>query len=404
MRILLGTDTYPPDINGAAYFTQRLACGLRDRGHELRIVCPALSRSSAEDRLDDIPVSRIASLPIPTYPALRFCLPLRNVKQDLAAAVADFQPDLIHTQNHFLLSRLLIRLGHDNGVPVLATNHFVPESLLVQIEFAPKPVRTAIGRMMSRDLARVYNGATAVSAPTPTAARLLESEGVLHRVQPISCGLDLSVFTPTEETAPTRERFSIPDRPTLMFVGRLDVEKRIDELIRAVPLIRGTVDAQLVIVGQGKERPKLERLAAELGVAERVVFTGFLADQDMPHIYAACDVFCIAGTAELQSIVTLEALAVGRPVVAVNALALPHLARHGENGYTYSPGHPEELAAHVTTLLTDEKLRRRMGARSIEIAAEHDIGRTLDEFEDLHRRTAGRPAADRDDVLAARAG
>jgi len=66
------------------------------------------------------------------------------------------------------------------------------------------------------------------------------------------------------------------------------------------------------------------------------VFTGFIEDNDLPHVYAACDVFCHAGTAELRSIVTLEAMATGKPVIAANAMALPSLVRNGVNGYPLS--------------------------------------------------------------------
>jgi len=170
-----------------------------------------------------------------------------------------------------------------------------------------------------------------------------------------------------------------------MYVGRLDGEKHVDELIKALPLVREKVDAQLVIVGSGQLRAQLVELAKREHVYDNVVFTGFIKDDDLPKVYAACDVFCIAGTAELQSIVTMEAMATGKPVVAANAMALPYLVHDGVNGYTFEPGDIETLAARLIELLTDNPKREVMGQKSLEIVARHDIQQTITTYEQLYK-------------------
>jgi glycosyltransferase involved in cell wall biosynthesis len=260
----------------------------------------------------------------------------------------------------------------------------------VQLSFPPAPARRAVGWWLARDLVGVYEQADAVAAPTPFAARLLERTGFAREVVPISCGLDLTRFG--DRGLPSRRPDWLPRRPTLLFVGRLDREKRIEELIDAVGQVRAHVDAQLVVVGRGKERPELERHADDRGVADRVIFTGFVSDEELPDIYAAADVFCMPGTIELQSIVMLEAMAFGKPVIAVDALALPHLARDGVNGYTYAPGDVASLARRAVELLSDEGMRARMGSESRAIVSDHGIERTLDEYERLYARTLGAAA------------
>jgi glycosyltransferase involved in cell wall biosynthesis len=116
--------------------------------------------------------------------------------------------------------------------------------------------------------------------------------------------------------------------------------------------------------------------------------TGALDDDEIPFAYAAMDVFVNAGTAELQSLVTLEAMATGRPVVAVDAGALPHLVDHGGNGFLYRHGTPAELAGRLETLLTDPDLLRRAGRRSLEMVAAHTLDSTLDTFETLYADTS----------------
>ena len=101
------------------------------------------------------------------------------------------------------------------------------------------------------------------------------------------------------------------------------------------------------------------------------------------------------GVAELQSLATLEAMAAGTPVIAADAMALPHLVRPGRNGWLYPPGDVGELTARLTALLGDAGLRRRMGAASREIVAEHAIGATLDRFEGLYRGCSAAPESRR---------
>ncbi len=170
-----------------------------------------------------------------------------------------------------------------------------------------------------------------------------------------------------------------------MFVGRLDDEKRIGELIRALPLVHRHRDLQLALVGTGQQRADLRRLAEELGVADRVRFLGFVPDADLSSAYAAADLFAIASVAELQSIATLEAMSAGLPVVAADALALPHLVREGENGSLFPPGDIEALARCLEGVLASEQRRAAMGEASRRIAQTHDQQRSLRRFEEIYR-------------------
>jgi glycosyltransferase involved in cell wall biosynthesis len=178
--------------------------------------------------------------------------------------------------------------------------------------------------------------------------------------------------------------------PTVLFVGRMDQEKRVDELIRAFAALPAGLPAELEIVGDGGRRADWTALAAGLGLGDRVRFRGFISEDDLLDAYARAAVFCMPGVAELQSIATLEAMAAGTPIVAADAMALPHLVRPGRNGWLYRPGDVPELTARLTTLLSDADLRRRMGAASREIVAEHAIGATLSTFEGIYERLLGR--------------
>jgi len=239
-------------------------------------------------------------------------------------------------------------------------------------------------------MVRVAGEADYVTTPTPRAADLLREKGFARAIEAISCGIDLERFHPRpEDRSGARSRFGLPERDTIVFVGRLDAEKRIDDTIRALARILPERDAQLALAGVGAREEELRALAAELGVADRVFFLGFVPDADLPLVYAAGDAFVIAGVAELQSIATLEAMSTGLPVVAADAMALPHLVEVGRNGFLFPPGDSAHLADRLLTVLGSERSRRSLGAASREIALRHDHHRSLERFEAVYTRLQG---------------
>ncbi|WP_444962444.1 glycosyltransferase [Nocardiopsis sp. M1B1] len=386
-RVLIGTDTYPPDVNGAAYFTARLARGLAARGARVHVVCPSPEGAPYTAERGGVVEHRLRSVSSLVHDSVRLAVPL-GVRGHLDRLLDRLRPDAVHIQNHFLVGRMLAAAAHARGVPVVATNHFMPENLFDYVH-VPAPLRPHAARLAWWDLGAVLSRAEHVTTPTPAAARLLVDQGFTRPVEPVSCGIDLDRFSPLDGGAATRRRLrarlGVPDRRTVLFVGRLDEEKRVDELVRAVALTDGV---QLVLAGHGAHRARLEELAAEVGAADRVVFLGFVPHADLPDVYRCADVWAIAGTAELQSIATLEAMASGLPVVAADAMALPHLVEEGGNGYLYPPGSSGALAARLESVVADEGRRLGMGARSRGMAELHRLEDSLERFERIYREAS----------------
>jgi glycosyltransferase involved in cell wall biosynthesis len=173
-------------------------------------------------------------------------------------------------------------------------------------------------------------------------------------------------------------------------------------LIAAVARIGGTFHGTggerpvLVLAGAGPDEQRLRSLARHYGAADRVVFTGFVPDADLPGLYQAADVFAIASQAELQSLVTMAAMASGLPVVAVDAGALAELVHPGENGFLARPGNAAEVADCLSLLCRDAAMRARMSKASSRIIAGHDRHRLLTRWESLYCGLAG-GAAERDE-------
>lgn len=384
MRILLASDTFPPQVNGAAYFTRRFAYALVEDGHSVAVLAPSTGRRSRVERDGPVTVYRLPAFPVPLYSQMDASLPW-IVRRRMRAFVRHFGPDVIHIQNHFLVGRGAVRVARQLKIPVVGTNHFMPENILPHAP-VPPPLKPSTARWMWRDFARVYRKLDAIAAPTRTAAAMAE-EWVGKPIAAISCGLDLRKFSPRKSGAYLRSRYRLPQRQIILSVGRLEEEKRNETTIAAMPEILRNVDAQLVIAGTGDLRVQLEQQAAGLGISERVSFLGFVPDADLPNLYPLADVFVTGGIAELQSIVTMEAMASGLPVIASEAGALPELVGDAENGYLFSDGDADTLAQRAVHLLTDDDLRIQMGRKSLQKIQQHDIQATVRSY--IHMYQAG---------------
>lgn len=387
MKILLGADQYPEYINGAANFTARLGAGLARAGHTVDLLWPSASGRHHTYLDQGVRVHRLSSIALPGRPRMQVCRPRvaqRQVEQILQIA----RPDVVHLQSHLTLGRALLRAAREEGVPVVATNHFMPENLVPHIPVIRRfPV--TVSRLAWRDLERVYAHADILTAPTERAVQLLAEATSLPAATAVSCGIDLSRYGTL-----IRPDVSSVAAPTVLFVGRLEHEKHVDELIRAFAQLPRALAAQLEIVGMGSLRGQLEQQARDLGVASSVRFAGAISDDALLHAYSRADLFVMPGTAELQSIATLEAMAAGLPVVAADAMALPHLVHDGQNGRLYAPGNTDELADRILGLLGNPLMRQGFGRCSRQIAQRHSLTTTLATFEDLYAQLmASRPSA-----------
>lgn len=375
LRIIIGADTFPPDINGAARFGHQLATGLAGRGHDVHVLCPSDTGPARVTRTGGVTVHRVAAHRTPCHPTFRVSLPWQ-ARRAAEGLLDDLLPDVVHVQAHFSVGRALVGAAADLRIPVVATNHFMPENLIPYLP-VPGRLQDTVAGLAWRDLVRVLRPARVVTAPTPTAVAMLRRHGFPDAV-PVSCGVDLDRFAGDGE----------PDARTVLFVGRLDEEKRVHELLGAAARIPGL---RVELVGDGSCRPVLTALADRLGIADRVNFLGFVSDEELVAAYRRCTVFCMPGIAELQSLATMEAMAAGRPVVVADAVALPHLVVPGRNGWLYPPGDVAALAARLTAVLDEPGAPAAMGAASRELVARHDVHGSLATFETLYRTALGQP-------------
>jgi glycosyltransferase involved in cell wall biosynthesis len=379
LTILIGCDTFGPDVNGAAKFAERLAAGLVERGHDVHIMAPSPKGAPAVGievhEGQPMTVHRLRSWRWIMHDWLRFALPW-DIRPESRRILDAVKPDVVHFQSHLMVGGGLSLEAQKRGIRLVGTNHFMPENL---IDFIPMPKfleQWAIRRTWAA-AARTFGRAEAVTTPTRRAADFLEESTHLTDVHAISCGINAHHYTPN---------FSTNVENRIVFVGRVTGEKKLDVLLKAVARLDPALNAKLEIVGTGDLLNHHKVLAAQLGIAESVHFTGYASDEELRAALSRAKVFAMPSIAELQSIATMEAMATALPVVGADAMALPHLIHDGENGFLFEPNSVDDLVAKLTRVLTmPPKELETMKKASLSFIRGHDITRTLDTFEALYR-------------------
>lgn len=381
MKILQVLDSYPPDLNGGAYFTHRLSRQLTEMGHEVLVICPSRSYRSHYCSYESVKLFRVKSVPVMVYKNFRVSIPV-GITKSISNVISAFTPDVVHLQGRFFLGDICMRYAEKNNIPRIATNHFMPENFF-HYTGLPRWLSSVFSKLAWRWVKGMFDKAPVWTTPTRSAAELMKKNGFNKKIHVISCGVDHDKYA---THAKNENKFFInsDSRPVILYAGRLDKEKNLFVAIDAFSELLQSMPAYFLLVGNGSEKEKLENYVATLELSAHVFFTGYLSDEEYPKVFSIVDCFLHAGTAELQSIVTLEAVAAGLPVVAARAVALPELVQDGLNGFLFGPGNASEAAKHLFTILSDPELKRRMSQESSKISEKHSLASTAVQFLQLY--------------------
>ncbi len=388
MRILIAGQTFYRRNNGQGVFTINLAEGLAQSGCEVLLIIPSeQGRPYRQNR---------NGLTIQTAPTLPF-----NDRVNVTAfsqhiinqAVAEFQPQLIHIQDHYFISRAVLQAGRRHKILQVGTNHFLPENLTYNLRI-PSQLRPPVNRLLWQTMLDVFNTLHAVTTPTETAVRILRQQHLQAPVQAISCGVDQSRFKPRPNLnrPEIRHRYGLDPAKTLfIYVGRVDREKGLDVLLHALNTLHRE-DLQLAIVGQRNGYMNtLSALSQRLSLQNQVIFTGFAPSEDLPLLLNSADIFVMPSGAELQSIATLEAMSSGLPVLAARARALPELVDHEVNGYLFELDNVSDAARGLAALADNKDQWATMSAVSLTKVVTHSLSNTIQRYANLYQNLLAYP-------------
>jgi len=393
MRIAIVLESYFPNVSGVTIFTKRLAAHLAQTGHDVRIftTLPASQKKEEKDPAGFL-ILRLPGWPNPFRKGLRVSYPWTGAM--IGRIFADWKPDVVHLQDPALLSRRAFLQAKKRRVPVIMHHHFSMEFVLSYWKWIP-PFLPVVRAVITHRARTFYNKCALVITPTEYVRRTLLGWGIKAPVQAISNGIELSRFKPGTPEENFFAKYDLAQEDHIaLYLGRLDKDKNIQTLVRAIPKIlemakKEQRDASLkfVFVGDGTDRKKLEADVAKESWRHHVRFLGYIPHdgEAVPKLYQASRFYWIASTIETQSLTTLEAMASGLPIISANAGALPEIVHDHKNGFLLAPYDADAFALAAFTLFQDQELAKRFSERSLKVASEHDIAKSFQKILDAYK-------------------
>ncbi|MCA9391897.1 glycosyltransferase [candidate division WWE3 bacterium] len=364
MNVGIFSDTYLPKIDGVAVSISDLIGRFDELGVEYDLYVPHVPNCSSRKN-----VYRFRSLPLIFQPEVRLSLTLdvRNLKRAYTRRY-----DVVHSHSPGPVGMLATQVALTRGVAHFHTVHtYLPD--YTHYIFQGRILRPqAVNKVYAFWLNRINY----LVAPSYKVKTWLEQIGVRSEIAVIPNGVKLSRFLKDDNgDYLLKNGFVNPGERVILTVGRVAEEKSIDTLINYFAgLLKERQDVVLVVVGDGPASGQLKEQTRRLGIHERVRFTGYINNEDMPKAYASADLFTTQSRSETQGLAVVEALASGLPVVIAQDPAYQGMVQEGENGF-YSDS-ASEFVDSVAAILDDESMARVYGSKSKTLSREFDIATT----------------------------
>jgi 1,2-diacylglycerol 3-alpha-glucosyltransferase len=379
MNVALFTDTFIPTKNGVATHVYEIMKGLRRKGHSVSVVTSAFP--VYEERDGD--VLRLHSVRVPFGHGMEIYYSLGSQR-----TVEDFlRPrgiDIVHTHSEFAIGRSGKKAARNFGVPLIHTFHTMYEDYSHYFLGGRIISRGTIRRV----LRRLLKGVESAITPSDKSADYLHGLMPGLRTTVIPNGVDVQRITSLLPTAEARrgirEELGLrEDDFVLIFVGRINIEKRVFELLQvAEAAARREKRVRFVVVGSGPVLPALRRRAAEGPIPDAFRFTDAVPWESVIAYCAIADVFLTVSLSEVQPMTIIEALACGLPVIARRDICFADMVREGINGHLVDE---DEMAVdRILALAQDRALCERYSRASRDIASRFSVMNTVEMLERLY--------------------
>jgi glycosyltransferase involved in cell wall biosynthesis len=367
MKVLFVSDVYFPRINGVSTSIETFRRELRFRGHSVHLIAPDYFAPS-EDESD---ILRVPSRYLPMDPEDRM-MKFRWAMGHLGRLRGEYY-DIVHIHTPFVAHYLGLKMAKLMQIPCVETYHtFFEEYLYHYIPFMPKSMMRMAARRFSRHQGNSLHGMVVPSHPM---LEVMRDYGVTTHAEVIPTGLEPESFAPGDGVG-FRERYGIaPDRPMLLFVGRVAHEKNIGFLLKVLQQVRQSVpEVLLVIAGEGPARDGLEREVEALGLVGNILFIGYLdRHTELNGCYRSADIFVFSSRTETQGLVLLEAMAQGVPVVSTAKMGTRDVLKEGA-GVWIAEEEVEDFSGKVLRMLGDADARAKLGDAGREYSHQWSAG------------------------------
>jgi len=361
MKILVITPTFFPLMGGAESGIYEIFRRLAKK-YNVRILTPHPSEALSRDfGMEDVPPDLSALTVIRFHDRVNLknwpgqwrswgLIPPFSLSMAWAAMreAKSFQPDIVNVFYALPSGLAASRIMKKEKVPVVL-------SLVGRDIPGPGIPRfwSSYARRASREVTKV------IFISEYCRKALFGPESTLGEVIPF--GVDTEKFRPGLDGSRIRKTLGLSQEARIIFsLQRMDRFKKVDVLIRAMKIVLAETEAFLVIGGKGPEAGSLRFLAKELGISSRVVFTGYIKEEELPLHFAMADLFVFHSTYETFGLVLVQAMASGKPLVSVNSTAIPEVVEDGKDGRLVPPLDCDSLARAILELLDDGKARSRL--------------------------------------------
>jgi 1,2-diacylglycerol 3-alpha-glucosyltransferase len=376
LKIAFFTDTYLPAHDGVVNSILNFRKELQKRGHEVYIFAAgnAQSRKIAAGQKDTY---IIRGMKLRRYPQYNLALlPFTS-----ASKFDEINPDIVHSHTPVLMGAWALALAKMNKTPIVSTFHTLFTDKFIIREYATKRATNLFQKYSWKYARFYYTRCNEVMAPSKTIKDVLEKKGISN-VDVVPNGVDLNRFNPKVDGSKIRgQLLNNKDEKMVLYVGRMSGEKRIETLLKAAKQLHDE-NIRFVFVGAGPAQGRYSRLASKLKINDKVEFMGFVDDKILPNYYASADLFCIPSMFETQGIVSLEAMACGKPVVGADFYALKDVIKNGKNGEKFVPNDSKSCARKIKKVINNISSYKE----TVETAKMYSVETTTDQLLKVYKK------------------
>jgi 1,2-diacylglycerol 3-alpha-glucosyltransferase len=365
LHIAFFSNYYHPVVNGVVRSVASFRETLMKQGHNVFIF--AQQDSTYKDTEPFI--FRYPSLPLPLGD-ISTAIPVSPFVDQLLPLL---KLDVIHAHHPILLGQTAARKAAELDLPLVFTFHTQYWEYTHYIPFPQEIVQDFLKNAVHRWLREFMQKCQHIIIPSESMREILVRDYGLHeRYSVIPTGTNLEPFLNADGKGLRAEQ-GWQDETVLVSVGRLAPEKNWDTLLHAFAKIHEKhPGVRLVLIGDGTARQSLETLATELGLTDSITFTGALPFEEIPRYLKAADVFAFASVTETQGLVTIEAMAAGLPIVAVDGPGTRDIVEHGKQGFLVE-NDPEAVANGLNKLISNSQMLKRFSNNALKKAKTFDV-------------------------------
>lgn len=373
-RILVVTETFPPEINGVAKTLHRMLEDLLQRGHEIILVRPKQSPNDMATANGNYREVLVRGAKIPFYEDLRFGFPEKYLLRRL---IQFEKPDLVHVVTEGPLGWSAVRAARHVGIPVVSDfrTNFHAYAKYYKFGFA--------GKLVHNYLRGLHNRTQATLAPTQQIQGTLLASGY-ENVKVVSRGIDSDLFHPARKDSKLRKEWGLNQNDlAVLYVGRLAPEKNLDLLVKAFRKIQSKkANAKLILVGDGPSREKLKAAYPDF------IFRGMQKGKELAKHYATGDLFLFPSLTETFGNVVVEAMASGLPIVAYDYAAANQHLKHGKSALLSAFDKEEEFVEQACLLAENSSLAKKIGASARKAAVHCSWEDVTDHLEMIYSKVS----------------